>query len=196
MRDRPVCEKVRDHESLLILCICFRTGQRGRSTTSCSSSRYMLARFRTRKINLEVYILLLPVVKILNSCSAAWNTVSKDTGVTLTNMNGGSALNYLLLVRRCSIHRHTLMLILSIGIYQYLVGACCQQDWSPICVSCVDYHYRCVVHLGRRIPWDTAVDAQQRHEWYWDGSLPGNYSAHCRFPALPVETRLTSCVDF
>ncbi|KAK0659534.1 putative MFS-type transporter [Lasiodiplodia hormozganensis] len=28
---------------------------------------------------------------------AAWTTVSEDTGVSLTNMNGGSALNYLLL---------------------------------------------------------------------------------------------------
>ncbi|UNI23900.1 hypothetical protein JDV02_009692 [Purpureocillium takamizusanense] len=32
-----------------------------------------------------------------NTLGAAWTTVSKDTGVTLTNMNGGSALNYLLL---------------------------------------------------------------------------------------------------
>ncbi|KAF7923903.1 uncharacterized protein EAE98_007721 [Botrytis deweyae] len=27
----------------------------------------------------------------------AWETISKDTNVSLTNMNGGSALNYLLL---------------------------------------------------------------------------------------------------
>ncbi|KAJ6445405.1 polyketide synthase [Purpureocillium lavendulum] len=32
-----------------------------------------------------------------NTLGAAWTTVSKDTGVSLTNMNGGSALNYLLL---------------------------------------------------------------------------------------------------
>ncbi|CAJ2505485.1 Uu.00g128790.m01.CDS01 [Anthostomella pinea] len=32
-----------------------------------------------------------------NTLGAAWTTVSEDTGVTLTNMNGGSALNYLLL---------------------------------------------------------------------------------------------------
>jgi hypothetical protein len=31
---------------------------------------------------------------------AAWTTVSEETGVSLTNMNGGSALNYLLLVSR------------------------------------------------------------------------------------------------
>lgn len=37
-------------------------------------------------------------MKWLTCLLAAWNTVSKDTGVTLTNMNGGSALNYLLLV--------------------------------------------------------------------------------------------------
>ncbi|KAF5550684.1 major facilitator superfamily transporter [Fusarium mexicanum] len=33
-----------------------------------------------------------------NTLGAAWTTVSKDTGVSLTNMTGGSALNYLLLV--------------------------------------------------------------------------------------------------
>ncbi|KIW46523.1 uncharacterized protein PV06_02191 [Exophiala oligosperma] len=32
-----------------------------------------------------------------NTLGAAWTTVSSDTGVSLTNMNGGSALNYLLL---------------------------------------------------------------------------------------------------
>ncbi|KAL0254531.1 hypothetical protein SLS55_010008 [Diplodia seriata] len=32
-----------------------------------------------------------------NTLGAAWTTVSEDTGVSLTNMNGGSALNYLLL---------------------------------------------------------------------------------------------------
>ncbi|KAL1845092.1 hypothetical protein VTK73DRAFT_1151 [Phialemonium thermophilum] len=32
-----------------------------------------------------------------NTLGAAWTTVSDETGVTLTNMNGGSALNYLLL---------------------------------------------------------------------------------------------------
>ncbi|KAK8226972.1 MFS transporter [Phyllosticta capitalensis] len=32
-----------------------------------------------------------------NVLGAAWTTVSTDTGVSLTNMNGGSALNYLLL---------------------------------------------------------------------------------------------------
>ncbi|KAI0123560.1 major facilitator superfamily domain-containing protein [Xylariales sp. AK1849] len=32
-----------------------------------------------------------------NTLGAAWTTVSNDTGVSLTNMNGGSALNYLLL---------------------------------------------------------------------------------------------------
>ncbi|KAH8647363.1 major facilitator superfamily domain-containing protein [Xylariales sp. PMI_506] len=32
-----------------------------------------------------------------NTLGAAWTTVSDDTGVTLNNMNGGSALNYLLL---------------------------------------------------------------------------------------------------
>lgn len=32
-----------------------------------------------------------------NNRGAAWTTVSVDTHVTLTNMNGGSALNYLLL---------------------------------------------------------------------------------------------------
>ncbi|KAL6246911.1 hypothetical protein RBB50_006218 [Rhinocladiella similis] len=32
-----------------------------------------------------------------NTLGAAWTTVSTETGVTLTNMNGGSALNYLLL---------------------------------------------------------------------------------------------------
>lgn len=32
-----------------------------------------------------------------NTLGAAWETVSEDTGVSLTNMNGGSALNYLLL---------------------------------------------------------------------------------------------------
>ncbi|KAK8151985.1 major facilitator superfamily domain-containing protein [Phyllosticta citribraziliensis] len=32
-----------------------------------------------------------------NILGAAWTTVSQDTGVSLTNMNGGSALNYLLL---------------------------------------------------------------------------------------------------
>ncbi|KAI4724370.1 MFS general substrate transporter [Aureobasidium sp. EXF-10728] len=32
-----------------------------------------------------------------NTLGAAWTTVSKDTGVSLVNMNGGSALNYLLL---------------------------------------------------------------------------------------------------
>jgi MFS family permease len=32
-----------------------------------------------------------------NTLGAAWTTVSEETGVTLTNMNGGSALNYLLL---------------------------------------------------------------------------------------------------
>lgn len=37
----------------------------------------------------------LPVLTI----SAALLTVSEDTGVNLTNLNGGSALNYLLLVR-------------------------------------------------------------------------------------------------
>lgn len=33
-----------------------------------------------------------------NTLGAAWTTVSEDTGVTLVNMNAGSALNYLLLV--------------------------------------------------------------------------------------------------
>ncbi|CDK26270.1 unnamed protein product [Kuraishia capsulata CBS 1993] len=32
-----------------------------------------------------------------NTLGAAWTTVSEETGVSLTNMNGGSALNYLLL---------------------------------------------------------------------------------------------------
>ncbi|KAH7062595.1 major facilitator superfamily domain-containing protein [Macrophomina phaseolina] len=32
-----------------------------------------------------------------NTLGAAWTTVSEDTGVSLSNMNGGSALNYLLL---------------------------------------------------------------------------------------------------
>lgn len=32
-----------------------------------------------------------------NTLGSAWETVSLDTGVSLTNMNGGSALNYLLL---------------------------------------------------------------------------------------------------
>jgi MFS family permease len=32
-----------------------------------------------------------------NTLGAAWTTVSEDTGVSLVNMNGGSALNYLLL---------------------------------------------------------------------------------------------------
>lgn len=32
-----------------------------------------------------------------NLLGAAWTTVSKDTGVSLTNLNGGGALNYLLL---------------------------------------------------------------------------------------------------
>ncbi|KAF4502550.1 MFS transporter [Fusarium agapanthi] len=32
-----------------------------------------------------------------NTLGAAWTIVSKDTGVSLTNINGGSALNYLLL---------------------------------------------------------------------------------------------------
>ncbi|KAK5277598.1 hypothetical protein LTR40_010199, partial [Exophiala xenobiotica] len=32
-----------------------------------------------------------------NTLGAAWTTVSEQTGVSLTNMNGGSALNYLLL---------------------------------------------------------------------------------------------------
>lgn len=32
-----------------------------------------------------------------NNWGAAWTTISADTGVTLTDMNGGSALNYLLL---------------------------------------------------------------------------------------------------
>jgi MFS family permease len=32
-----------------------------------------------------------------NTLGAAWTTVSKETGVSLLNMNGGSALNYLLL---------------------------------------------------------------------------------------------------
>ncbi|KAF2146157.1 uncharacterized protein K452DRAFT_106756 [Aplosporella prunicola CBS 121167] len=32
-----------------------------------------------------------------NGLGSAWTTVSKETGVSLTNMNGGSALNYLLL---------------------------------------------------------------------------------------------------
>ncbi|KAK7535543.1 hypothetical protein IWX49DRAFT_593979 [Phyllosticta citricarpa] len=31
-----------------------------------------------------------------NILGAAWTTVSEDTGVSLTNMNGGSALNYML----------------------------------------------------------------------------------------------------
>ncbi len=35
-----------------------------------------------------------------NTLGAAWTTVSEETGVSLTNMNGGSALNYLLLVSR------------------------------------------------------------------------------------------------
>jgi hypothetical protein len=33
-----------------------------------------------------------------NTLGAAWTTVSEETGVSLTSMNGGSALNYLLLV--------------------------------------------------------------------------------------------------
>ncbi|KAF7895624.1 uncharacterized protein EAF01_009586 [Botrytis porri] len=32
-----------------------------------------------------------------NTLGAAWETISKDTNVSLTNMNGGSTLNYLLL---------------------------------------------------------------------------------------------------
>lgn len=32
-----------------------------------------------------------------NNWGAAWTTISDETGVTLENMNGGSALNYLLL---------------------------------------------------------------------------------------------------
>ena len=32
-----------------------------------------------------------------NTLGAAWVTISEETGVSLTNMNGGSALNYLLL---------------------------------------------------------------------------------------------------
>lgn len=32
-----------------------------------------------------------------NNWGAAWTTISEETGVTLNNMNGGSALNYLLL---------------------------------------------------------------------------------------------------
>lgn len=32
-----------------------------------------------------------------NNWGAAWTTISDDTGVSLNNMNGGSALNYLML---------------------------------------------------------------------------------------------------
>jgi MFS family permease len=32
-----------------------------------------------------------------NTLGAAWDTISEDTGVSLNDMNGGSALNYLLL---------------------------------------------------------------------------------------------------
>lgn len=32
-----------------------------------------------------------------NNWGASWTLISEDTGVSLTNMNGGSALNYLLL---------------------------------------------------------------------------------------------------
>lgn len=38
------------------------------------------------------------VAQLTKESAAAWTTVSEETGVSLTNMNGGSALNYLLLV--------------------------------------------------------------------------------------------------
>jgi len=65
--------------------------------TSCG--RDPLA-WTTRKKYWQLFLLALYACSFSfgeNNLGAAWTEISEDTGVSLTNMNGGSALNYLLL---------------------------------------------------------------------------------------------------
>lgn len=112
-----------------------------------------------------------------NNWGAAWTTISADTGVTLTDMNGGSALNYLLLgcvnilwIPTAMKFGRKIVFILSLVF--------CHGGWD---LGEVFYRNRAVLCYGGCI-------------WDWDVCVSGIDSVVGRFVFLSVADYPRSCV--
>lgn len=96
-----------------------------------------------------------------NTLGAAWTTVSEDTGVSLVNMNGGSALNYLLLglcniwwistankVGRRPVFLFTTLICCLAGVWQGRVNGTAQWFLSNILNGVGTSAYQAVIQLS------------------------------------------------
>jgi hypothetical protein len=114
-----------------------------------------------------------------NTLGAAWTTVSEDTGVSLTNMNGGSALNYLLLVRHPPLSKSNQSTDNTVGLREHLLDSSRNEDRPS--ASFPHHHHPLFVRwrLARRVSGNGTVVRRNDLEWSRDERILGSNSVEC-----------------